>query len=1278
VSDDSPDVPAARSPPGRPVVDQLRAVIDTAPFAVYMLDSDTRVTAWGRGAESLYGWTEEEVLGRPLPTIPDDRVEEFERMRARQARGEEVGGYRTRRRRKDGSLVDVVVRSAAQFDDEGSFTGTVVFASDARNYAPAAELAPERRDEFQALIEASPLAITNLDAEGTVTAWNPAAERLFGWTAAEVIGGQLPHVPEELRDEYEQLRARQGAGETLRGYETRRLRKDGSLVDVEIWSASRDDDDGRFRGSVAFVADVTERKRAERELLDTQKRLEAMQRVTAALAAAQTTEDVAHVMAELGAGALGAQGGWVGLLDEASDTLRAAAVYGYGRDTEAAFGAVPIDARLPVADAARTREPVWLSSMDEFRERYPGAPDVRTALGAFGCLPLLRGRRLLGVAAFQFAERGPISAETRELMETFAAKCAHALERAHLYDEVRHANAELSSAHERLSLAQRGASAGVWSWLPGEGPVYWSPEYRDLYGFEPDAEPSYERWISRIHPEDRGWLEERLTDLFARGIDWEAVFRIVHPLRGVRWIEGRGSVQRDDGGHATRFAGIAIDVTARKRAEDRLARLHELTAALAHAGEPEDVATVILESALAGFGARAGALLVVEDGEVVRPLAVQGLGGAPLGGWPSVPLTLPSPSADAIRTGEIVVCASPGELARRYPQHAAVFAEQGIQAAAYVPLRVHGIVLGSLAIGFDAPRSFDEQDRAFLLTLGREGAASLERAQLFQRERAAREQAERERDRLERLERAMARLAASSREREVAEIVLEEACAAFGARAGGVGIVNEDRNMLELAAIAGFRPGDAFAGTSGVAVDASSPLSEAFRTWRPVIVRSLDELERRFPFSANLFAGAVRSEIAVPLVVGGRPLGAFAVLFSEERAIGADDVELALTFGAQAAQALERARLYEHEHRVAETLQRSLLPAQLPSLPGMSLAASYLPGGAGLQVGGDWYDALELPGGGLALVAGDVVGHGVEAAAAMGQLRNAVRVQLVAGDTPAAVLERVNELVHMTGVGDMATMACAVLAPGGGRLTYAIAGHPPPLLVDPGGRARFLEGGRSVPLGALAHVRFAADDVEVEPGSTIVLYTDGLVERRGEPIDARLRRLQEAAGEAAVLDAEPFVAHLLARLADVGTQADDVAVLALRLEASAGPRLGLELAAEPGSLASLRRSLRRFLEDAGADGEEAFAITVAVGEAAANAVEHAYGPEDATFTVEADAAQGGVRVSVRDGGRWRPPREDGRGYGLGLMEALVDSVEIEKRENGTTVRLEHRLRHGVE
>jgi anti-sigma regulatory factor (Ser/Thr protein kinase) len=255
----------------------------------------------------------------------------------------------------------------------------------------------------------------------------------------------------------------------------------------------------------------------------------------------------------------------------------------------------------------------------------------------------------------------------------------------------------------------------------------------------------------------------------------------------------------------------------------------------------------------------------------------------------------------------------------------------------------------------------------------------------------------------------------------------------------------------------------------------------------------------------------------------------------------------------------------------------------------------------------------------------------------------------------------------------MATVACAVLDHGG-RLTYAIAGHPPPLLVTPDGQATFLEGGRSVPLGALAHVRFAADDVEVEPGSTIVLYTDGLVERRGEPIESRLERLKDAAGEAAELDAERFVAHLLARLADGDTQADDVAVLALRLTATAGGRLGLELPAEPGSLASLRRALGRFLEDVGADGEETFAITVAVGEAAANAVEHAYGPEDATYVVEAEAAEGNVRVAVRDLGRWRPPRKDNRGFGLGLMEALVDSVEIEKRDDGTTVRLTHRLR----
>ena len=204
-------------------------------------------------------------------------------------------------------------------------------------------------------------------------------------------------------------------------------------------------------------------------------------------------------------------------------------------------------------------------------------------------------------------------------------------------------------------------------------------------------------------------------------------------------------------------------------------------------------------------------------------------------------------------------------------------------------------------------------------------------------------------------------------------------------------------------------------------------------------------------------------------------------------------------------------RVYEREHRVAETLQRSLLPEKLPEIEGVSLAARYLPAGEGAAVGGDWYDAAELPDGRVALVVGDVVGHGLRAAAVMGQLRNAFRAYAISETTPAELIARLNRLVMNSGEGVMATVLYLALDRDSGDVTYTSAGHPPPLVIAPDG-TYFLEGGRSIPVGAADLATFKEEHATIPPDATLLLYTDGLVERRDTPIDERFTQLAEAAG----------------------------------------------------------------------------------------------------------------------------------------------------------------------
>jgi PAS domain S-box-containing protein len=363
--------------------------------------------------------------------------------------------------------------------------------------------------------------------------------------------------------------------------------------------------------------------------------------------------------------------------------------------------------------------------------------------------------------------------------------------------------------------------------------------------------------------------------------------------------------------------------------------------------------------------------------------------------------------------------------------------------------------------------------------------------------------------------------------------------------------------------------------------------------------------------------------------------------------------------------------VYEREHTIAETLQRSLLPERLPRIEGLEIAARYLPAGHGAAVGGDWYDALERADGRVALVVGDVVGHGLRAAAIMGQLRNAFRAYGLAEISPAEVMARVNRLV-MSGEDDaMATALYLVLDRETGDVSFASAGHPPPLVLSSDG-ATFLEGGRSVPVGAAEPGIFREATAVLPPGASLLLYTDGLVERRGAPLEDGLGKLATAArrGDGGL---EGLCDSVLAGVLGQRVPTDDVALLAVRPRPVSTGSMKLSLAAEPESLGVLRRRLGRFLHAVGTSDHEAYEVMLTVCEAAGNAIEHAYGPADASFDVEVSFQSGTLVAVVRDRGSWRERRGMHRGRGLKIIEGLMDDVEVKAEPDGTVIRMRRRL-----
>jgi anti-sigma regulatory factor (Ser/Thr protein kinase) len=311
---------------------------------------------------------------------------------------------------------------------------------------------------------------------------------------------------------------------------------------------------------------------------------------------------------------------------------------------------------------------------------------------------------------------------------------------------------------------------------------------------------------------------------------------------------------------------------------------------------------------------------------------------------------------------------------------------------------------------------------------------------------------------------------------------------------------------------------------------------------------------------------------------------------------------------------------------------------------------------------------IPLADGRVGIAMGDVVGRGIPAASLMGQLRNGLRAYAIEGHPPSAVLERLDRLVQSLNPGRMATLLYMVLETDGRTAIFANAGHLPPLVVEQERSPRLLDGARGVPLGVLPYANFEETEARLEPGSTLVLYTDGLVEERGISIEIRLDDLQRAASTGFEGPNE-LCERLLRDMLPAGPGVDDVAVLALTTAPASTERLALTLPAEPEALIMARRALRNWLTEVGVDPEALYDITLATGEACTNAIEHAYPPGAASFDFEALRGDNDVVVAVRDFGAWRPPRGQNRGRGLKLMEALMDEVKVKREQTGTTVEL---------
>jgi anti-sigma regulatory factor (Ser/Thr protein kinase)/putative methionine-R-sulfoxide reductase with GAF domain len=435
---------------------------------------------------------------------------------------------------------------------------------------------------------------------------------------------------------------------------------------------------------------------------------------------------------------------------------------------------------------------------------------------------------------------------------------------------------------------------------------------------------------------------------------------------------------------------------------------------------------------------------------------------------------------------------------------------------------------------------------------------------------------------------------------------------------------------------------------------------------RPVAIEQVDHTTVLY---GVLPEHGIRSLLGVPLLCSGTVIGVLHVgMFAPRRFID-EDIRLLQVAAGRIAFATQSRRA-EVERAAAAVFQRSLLPGRLPVVPGLELAARYVPAESG-GVGGDWYDVFTLPSGRLCIVIGDVVGRGLVAADVMGRLRNALRAYALLGGDPAEVLGRLDQHVLHFEPEMMATVLLTMFEPSFERAYLSSAGHPPPVLALPHQPTVLLEVPSDHPVGVPGGLRRRAITVNLPPGALLCFYTDGLVESPSTSLDVGLDRLCESVVAGPV---DALCGQVMAQFVGSDAPGDDVAVVAVRRQDSGdvGP-LDLVVPALPWSLRDIRVAVRRWLSAVGAAPRAVADLLVAVGEASSNAVEHAYGPGGGKVMVHLELQLPYVLATVRDTGRWRPPRSEDRGRGTLFMRDCCDDLRIDHGPTGTNVVIRRRL-----
>jgi PAS domain S-box-containing protein len=673
--------------------------------------------------------------------------------------------------------------------------------------------------------------------------------------------------------------------------------------------------------------------------------------------------------------------------------------------------------------------------------------------------------------------------------------------------------------------------------------VSWNPGAERIYGYS--AEEAIGQPISMLLPERLRGEERRILERVLTGepLDHYETERVTKDGRHIT-VSLSVSPILDAEGNVALASVIARDITAVNRTRELSSRLQALTTALSKEITSARAIEALLEQATGALGASAGTVgLLTPGGDEIELAGSVGYSQAGLSGWQRFPLSADVPMSAAIRDNEPVWTTSAEELLERFPGLAD--ADVHYDSLAIIPLSVGGVPFGAVSLSFSGRTGFDEEEMTFLSAAGQQAAHTLARARIYEQQQASARRLAFLADASELLAQSLDPEDALSRLAQLAVGTIADWC--------GIELVDDDGSLRNVAV--------AHADPERVQLAAELrrryPVDESSDAGVPQVIRTGKSELYPEVTDEMLVAGAQDDEhlrltrelglvsaMIVPLQARGRTLGALTLVGAESgRTYDEADLGLAEDLARRAALAIDNSMLFRREHEAALTLQRSLLPASLPDVPGLEFAARYEPAAPGMEVGGDWYEVVETADGRVGVMIGDVAGRGIRAASIMGRVRPALRGFVADGHSPDESIRRLDALIKESDRPELTTVFQLLYDPETATAEYVRAGHPPALIRLPDGSVTELRGGGSPPVGILADVEFSVHQAELPPGSLLLLYTDGLIERRGDDLNTALEKLKGR------LAAGPEGAQAcLEQLADeYGTEQvpDDVAMLAM-------------------------------------------------------------------------------------------------------------------------------------